>query len=86
LFFVVDVQSARDALGRPIIQPAFAKSEHVGSVFGMGGAYLDGTLVIAIVFTTEPMTRQHADRFGSFISSFKIATMAVQESGKIWAS
>jgi hypothetical protein len=86
LFYVADAQTARDSLGRPIIQPAFAKSERVASVFGMGGAYLDDTLVIAIVFTTEPMTRQHADRFASFISSFKIATMAVQESGTIWAS
>lgn len=85
MFFVADAQTARDELGRPIIQPAFATSAHVGSVFGMGGTYIDGTLVIAIVFTTEPMTRQHADRFGSFISSFKIATMSVQEAGTIWA-
>jgi hypothetical protein len=50
----------------------------------MGGAYLDGTLAIAIVFTSEVIDRLVADRFPSLISNFKMATSALLIRGAIY--
>lgn len=74
-FFVPDALSTTDADGRLVI-PAhdFARAESVRSVFGTGGAYLDGTLVVAILFCSEPLDREIAERYASFISAFKLAT------------
>jgi hypothetical protein len=74
-FYVEDAAQACDARGRYIISSRdFARQHGVRTVFGMGGAYLDGTLVVAILFCSEVLQRSVVDRFPSFIGSFKIAT------------
>ncbi len=74
-FFVEDALTAIDERGRHVI-PArdFVSAYGIRTVFGMGGAYLDGTLVVAIFFCSELLDRLVVDRFPSFISSFKMAT------------
>ncbi len=74
-FFVSNALSTTDAEGRLVI-PAhdFVRAESVRSVFGTGGAYLDGTLVVAILFCAEQLDREIADRYASFINAFKLAT------------
>jgi hypothetical protein len=86
-FYVPDAQSARDEQGRAII-PAqdFVMQHEIRTVFGMGGAYLDGTLVLAIVFCSEALDRLVVDRFPSFISNFKMATAQLQGQGRIYAA
>jgi len=84
MFYVPEARTTRDELGRPIIDPAFASQHAIESVFGMGGAYLDGTLAIAILFCTEHVDRGLADRYSSFIGAFKIATMTAQRDGAIF--
>jgi hypothetical protein len=86
MFYVPEARTARDELGRPIIQPKFAAAHGVESVFGMGGAYLDGTLALAIVFCAERVDRVVADRYGSLINSFKMATLEPKNAGRIWRS
>jgi hypothetical protein len=84
-FYVDDAQSARDELGRPII-PAqdFVAAHAIRTVFGMGGAYVHGQLVVAILFSTERLDRMLVDRFPSLISNFKMATARLVEEQRIY--
>lgn len=75
MFYVPDASTAVDTQGRHIIaDQAFVRRHAIRTVFGMGGAYLDGTLITCIVFCTSVAQRLVVDRFGSLIVSFKIAT------------
>jgi hypothetical protein len=85
-FFVPDAQTAKDARGRLVIAAHdFAADYAVRSVFGMGGAYVDGTLAVAIIFCSELLDRLIVDRFPSFISSFKMATAGLVRQHRIFA-
>lgn len=85
-FYVADAQEAQDEAGRDIIPArAFVSSQQIRTVFGMGGAYADGTLVVAIFFTRELLDRALVDRFPSLISNFKMVTAQAQTSGKVFA-
>lgn len=84
-FYVPDAATAVDGHGRRIIPSNdFVKRYDVKTVFGMGGAYLDETLVFAIVFSNETISRSTADRFPSLITNFKVATSARQAEGRIF--
>ncbi|MEO7037209.1 MAG: hypothetical protein ABI548_24865 [Polyangiaceae bacterium] len=84
-FFVADAASSLDGAGRHII-PAqdFVAANEVRTVFGMGGAYADGTLAVAIVFTSETIDRAVVDRFPSVISNFKMATATLLSTGRVY--
>jgi len=84
-FFVADAVSSLDQGGRKII-PAkeFVGKYGVRTVFGMGGAYLDGTLAVAIVFTRELIERVVVDRFPSLIGNFKLATGKLLADGRLF--
>ncbi len=57
-FFVDDARVAEDARGRRVIpNKEFVEAYGVRTVFGMGGAYFEGTLALAIVFTSEVIDR-----------------------------
>lgn len=74
-FYVQDAQEARDERGRLIISNApFVREHGVRTVFGMGGAYLDGSIAIAILFTSEDIERTAVDRFASLVSTYKMIT------------
>lgn len=85
-FYIPDAQAARDEQGRAII-PArdFVAHHHVRTVFGMGGAYIDGGLIAAIIFTNELLERQTIERFPSLISNFKMATADLQARKSLFA-
>ena len=75
LFYVPDAVASEDGAGRKIVPATdFVRENGVGTVFGMGGAYLDGTLAVIVVFCNERLERSVAERFGTMISSFKMAT------------
>jgi hypothetical protein len=84
-FFVADAATTADAEGRLVI-PArgFVADAGVRSVFGSGGSYLDGTLLVIICFCAEPLDRETADRFANFIGAFKLATTRVVQQGRIF--
>lgn len=84
-FFVPDAQTTVSEEGRLIIGAEdFAQAHGVRSVFGMGGAYTNGTLVVAIVFTCEQLTRPTADRFSTLIAAFKLATAHQVQQGRLF--
>jgi hypothetical protein len=50
-FYVQDARTAVDSLGRHVIAARdFAQEFAIRTVFGMGGAYVDGTMAVAIFF------------------------------------
>lgn len=74
-FYVEDAHDSQDAQGRNVIPSReFALAHGVRTVFGMGGAYVDGTLVVAIFFCSEKLERSIVERFPHFIGAFKTAT------------
>lgn len=84
-FFVPDALTAVNEDGRLIIAAEdFARAHGVRSVFGMGGAYIDGTLVVAIFFTSEQLTRATADLFSTLIAAFKLATARHVQLGRLF--
>jgi hypothetical protein len=50
----------------------------------MGGSYIDGTLVAAIFFTSEELTREAAERFSALIAAFKLATAPLVQQGRLF--
>jgi hypothetical protein len=85
VFYVPEAASSVDSAGRHIV-PAhdFVAKHGIRTVFGMGGAYVDGTLAVMVVFCDEALERAVVDRFASFISSFKMATAALQAEESIF--
>lgn len=87
LFYVHDATSARDAQGRRIIPAADFVSKHgVKTVFGTGGFYPDGTLVVCIVFTRETLARSTVERLASLISMVKGETFGVVRTRKFFSA
>jgi len=85
-FFVPDAEASCDELGRHVIPGRdFVAAHDVHTVFGMGGAYSDGSLAVAIAFTSERLAAPSVDRFSSLISNFKIATGELQRTGKVYS-
>jgi hypothetical protein len=84
-FYVNDAATAHDDVGRPII-PArdFVEAHRIKTTFGMGGAYLDGTLCVAILFCQEHLERRFVDPFASLISNFKMATTSLLQAGSVF--
>ena len=84
-FYVQCAKTALDARGRFII-PArdFVATHDVETVFGMAGAYVDGMVIAAIVFTTERLEEQVIDRYPSIIANFRMATTPAVLAGRIY--
>jgi hypothetical protein len=84
-FYVQDAATARDGQGRRIIPAEDFVAEHgVKTVFGNGGFYPDGTLVVCIVFTRETLPRSTVERLASLISMVKGETFGVVRSRKFF--
>jgi len=85
-FYVPSAKTARDAQGRFII-PArdFVAQYQIETVFGMAGAYVDGMIVAAIIFTTEHLQASTVDRFPSIIANFRMATTGAVLARRLYA-
>jgi hypothetical protein len=84
-FYVRDAQNEWDAEGRAIIADRkFVAQYGVHTVFGMGGAYANGVIAIAIVFTTELLEPSVVNRYPSLIGNFKMATASLLEQNHIY--
>ncbi len=85
-FFVPDADTAVDTRGRFVIPGReFVERNAIKTVFGMGGSYFDGVLAVAVFFTSETVERPAADRFASFISTFKTVTTRLQQQKAIYS-
>lgn len=85
-FYVQSAKTALDSHGRFII-PArdFVAKYQIETVFGMAGAYVDGMIIAAIVFTTEKLEANEVDRFPSIIANFRMATTPAVIARRIFA-
>jgi hypothetical protein len=87
MFYVPDATTAVDTKGRHVIaDQRFVERYGIRTVFGMGGAYPDGTLVTSLIFSTEKIPQLIVDRFPSLISNFKMATAKLIEERRIFIS
>lgn len=86
-FYVADAEAAQDDRGRYVIaDQAFVATNAIRTVFGMAGAYADGVLAVAIIFSRERLDELAVDRFPSFISHFKMSTSDLVRSKCIYAA
>ncbi len=84
-FYVANAKEARDSGGRLIISAQdFVAKYKIETVFGMAGSYLDGTMLVAISFTTEALDKLAIDRFPSIIGNLKMATTGLVMSGRLY--
>lgn len=86
-FYVRSAKTAVDARGRFVIAAReFVERHQIESVFGMAGAYVDGMIVVAILFTTENLDAATVDRFSSIIGNFRMATTTAVLARRIYGS
>jgi histone H3/H4 len=87
LFFVRNAAEATDQQGRKIITAQDFVSEYgVKSVFGLGGAYRSGQMLVIVVFCRDEFDRSVAERFLSLVSFFATKTAGMAESKNIFAA
>ena len=84
-FFVPSARTSTDDRGRFVI-PArdFVEQHRLETVFGMGGKYVDGTLIAAILFTTEALDSATVDRYPSIMGNFRMATTTALLADRIY--
>jgi hypothetical protein len=86
LFFVDNAAEATDHQGRKIIAAQdFVSSYDVKSVFGAGGVYPGGQIVVIVVFCRDAFAKAAAERFLELNSWFRTKTDSLAQSTKIFA-
>lgn len=87
LFFVENAAEATDHQKRKII-PAqdFVSGHNVKSVFGVGGGYAGGQILVIVLFCRDLVPRAAAERFVALRDAFKGNTSSLVETGKIFAT
>ncbi len=87
LFFVEDAAEANDSQGRKIIaRQDFVVDYRVKSVFGIGGAYDGGQLLVVVVFCRDDFSRITAEHFLTLVNLFKINTNALVSGQRIFTN
>ena len=87
LFFVEDAAEATDNKGRKIIaMQDFVTDYSVKSVFGIGGAYDDGQLLVVVVFCRDAFSRTTAEHFLSLAHLFQSQTNALVSGQHIFSN
>jgi hypothetical protein len=86
LFFVPDAGTALDDHGRKIIAAQdFVATHGVKTVFGTGGAYARGQILVTVVFCRHPVPRATAEQFLRLADLFKGQTASLVEAGAVFA-
>ena len=87
LFFVDDASDSTDHQGRKIIAAQdFVTDYGVKSVFGTGGAYPNGQIVVVVVFCRDEFSRGTAEKFLSVTNLFMSQTSALAEPASVFAA
>jgi hypothetical protein len=86
VFYVPDAATFRDHANRLVI-PAqdFVTENRVKTVFGVGGAYVNGYICAILCFVSESLDRSVAERFLPIINFYKHATASMVTSGRLFA-
>jgi hypothetical protein len=86
LFFVDNAAEATDHQGRKVIAAQdFVSTYGVKSVFGAGGVYPGGQIVVIVVFCRDAFAKTAAERFLELNSWFRNKTDSLAQSTKIFA-
>ncbi len=86
VFYVREAKTALDQQGRPIISAQDFVAEHqIGTVFGLGGIYNDGTLFTLIVFTRDIIEKARITDHTPLVSLIRAGTAHLVHDGKIFA-
>jgi hypothetical protein len=86
LFFVENATEATDSQGRKIIVAQdFVSSYGVRSVFGIGGAYQGGEVVVIVVFCRDVVSRATSEHFLPLTNLFMSQTTSLVEATKIFS-
>jgi len=87
LFYVEDAVRAMDDRGRKVIPAVdFVFAYDVKSVFGTGGAYSGGQMLVVVVFCRDPVARVTAQMFLPLVDLFKGKTGSLVAAAKVFAS
>jgi len=87
LFYVEDAVRAMDDRGRKVIPAVdFVFAYDVQSVFGTGGAYAGGQMLVVVVFCRDPVARGTAQMFLPLVDLFKGKTGSLVAAAKVFAS
>jgi hypothetical protein len=87
LFFVENAASATDHQGRKII-PAedFVAEYNVKTVFGVGGGYASGQILVIVAFCRDDVPREIGARFVALRDAFKAKTSGLVESAQVFST
>jgi hypothetical protein len=86
LFYVEDAVRAMDDRGRKVIPAVdFVFAYDVKSVFGTGGAYSGGQLLVLVVFCRDQVARTTAEMFVPLVDFFKSKTASLVAPAKVFA-
>jgi hypothetical protein len=86
LFYVEDAVRAMDNRGRKVIPAVdFVFAYHVKSVFGTGGAYSSGQILVVVVFCRDSVARVTAERFLPLVDIFKGKTTSLVAPAKVFS-
>lgn len=86
LFFVENAAEATDHEGRNIIAAQdFVAENNVTSVFGIGGAYAGGQMLVIVVFCSDAFPRERAENFIALTSLFQSKTTALVEAHQVFS-
>jgi hypothetical protein len=85
LFFVEDATRATDDRGRKVIPAVdFVFAYGVKSVFGTGGAYASGQMLVIVLFCRDRVARGTAELFLPLVDLFKGTTAALVTPAKVF--
>ena len=85
MFYVEDALTSVDNKGRKIVPcQAFVREHQLKTVFGVGGAYPDGTFIAIVFFTRDALTRLDIERFLPLVHALKAGTMSVVTGGRFF--
>src|SRR5215468_7420948 len=87
LFYVEDALRAVDDRGRKVIPAVdFVFAYDVKSVFGTGGVYSGGQMLVVVIFCRDPVARSTAQMFLPLVDLFKGKTGSLVAAAKVFAS
>jgi hypothetical protein len=86
VLYVEDALSSRTRDDFEVIPDrSFVAENGVRTVVGLGGAYLNGTIVAVVLFTNELVPREKVEKLMPVVHGFKIATMKQVMQGKLFS-
>jgi hypothetical protein len=86
VLYVEDALSSRTKDDFEVIPDrSFVAENGVRTVVGLGGAYLNGTIVAVVLFTNELVPREKVEKLMPVVHGFKIATMKQVMQGKLFS-